>query len=90
MHLELLLELGVEALLGGHQRFGEQLALGLEVVEDGGRAGAHPLRDVGDPGGLQTALPDHFRSRLEDLLPPEVGDLRARAHALPTTAKPVS
>ena len=56
-------ELRLEALLVGDQRLGQQLVLGLEPVEDRGRAGADALGDVGDPGRRHPALGDHLGRR---------------------------
>jgi hypothetical protein len=53
-----------------------------EVVEDGRRAGAGAVGDVGDPHVLEPAFPDYPGRGGEELGAPDVVEPRSRAQPL--------
>src|SRR5262249_55565059 len=56
---------------------GQEVILGLEVVDDQGWAGTGPLGHIRDPRLRITALVNNFQRRPEHLLPALIGRLRA-------------
>src|SRR5947207_3167444 len=68
---------GVPGVLGEPDRLGQELVLGLEVVDDQGWAGAGPLGHVRDPGVRVPAFDNDLQRRPEHLLPALVGRARS-------------